>query len=574
MKVICNKKIFIYRFMIYTGITNININEIFAYAYPLPLRSDDITAIRWAFENNLSFSSYTFDDSRFSNRGGDYARLMNYYDNVSNIWRSLFSHHAIITSLTSFPVEYFISSWKTNNTGISSNNQIKLPLYNGGDYNFVVDWGDTTTNTITTWNQIEVTHTYPSAGTYIVKISGNLNGWRFNNGGDKLKILNVLNWGILQPGNLGNQFLGCSNMTCAATDPLLTGTTNMLGMFRSCTLFNGNIGNWNMSGVTSTSYMLFACSSFNQNINNWNMSTVTDTSAMFRGCSIFNQNLNSWNVSNVTNMFNMFQLCSAFNGNISAWNVSNVQNMQGMFSSCSIFNQNLSAWDVKSVTTMYGMFNGCILFNSNLSAWNVGMVQNFNGMFNGCVLFNQDLSLWNVSSALYTGQMFAGCSIFTSDLSAWNVSNVTDMNNMFQDCHVFNSNLSGWTTSAVTDMNYMFQNCYVFNSDLSTWDVSLTTIMSHMFENCYMFNSDLSAWNIVSVTTGQTIHSSFYMMFDGSSLSTTNYSALLNGWSLLTVNPDLSLGSGTIKYDLGAVAARLVLTDPPNNWTITDGGLV
>ena len=42
----------------------------------------------------------------------------------------------------------------------------------------------------------EKTHTYPSAGTYKIKITGTLQGFRFDNGGDKLKMLDIKKWGI------------------------------------------------------------------------------------------------------------------------------------------------------------------------------------------------------------------------------------------------------------------------------------------------------------------------------------------------------------------------------------------
>jgi hypothetical protein len=66
----------------------------------------------------------------------------------------------------------FVSTWNTNNTsvGSSASNQIALPLISGGSYNFVVDWGDGSQDTITTWNQTEVTHTYATAGTYTISI--------------------------------------------------------------------------------------------------------------------------------------------------------------------------------------------------------------------------------------------------------------------------------------------------------------------------------------------------------------------------------------------------------------------
>ena len=91
----------------------------------------------------------------------------------------------------------FVSTWKTDNlsSGSSTATQVKLPLIYTGTYNFVVDWGDNTTSTITTYNQAAVTHTYSVAGTYQIKINGVCKGWRFDYGGDRSKILSVQQWG-------------------------------------------------------------------------------------------------------------------------------------------------------------------------------------------------------------------------------------------------------------------------------------------------------------------------------------------------------------------------------------------
>ena len=70
----------------------------------------------------------------------------------------------------------FTSSWNTTqtSTGSSAPNQIKLPLIASGNYSFVVDWGDGSTNTITSWNQAEVTHTYDTSGVKDLSIAGTM----------------------------------------------------------------------------------------------------------------------------------------------------------------------------------------------------------------------------------------------------------------------------------------------------------------------------------------------------------------------------------------------------------------
>ncbi|NDC25650.1 MAG: BspA family leucine-rich repeat surface protein, partial [Proteobacteria bacterium] len=66
------------------------------------------------------------------------------------------------------PQGAFVSTWNTNNTstGSSASNQITLPLESTGTYNFTVDWGDGTQNTITSGTDANRTHTYATAGTY------------------------------------------------------------------------------------------------------------------------------------------------------------------------------------------------------------------------------------------------------------------------------------------------------------------------------------------------------------------------------------------------------------------------
>jgi surface protein len=229
------------------------------------------------------------------------------------------------------PLEPFQFTINTNNTstGSTANNQFKLPLISSLPLNAVVDWGDNTTDTITVWNQAETTHTYASAGTYTIKITGDLSGWSFNNGGDRLKILNIASWGALNI-SVANGFYGCTNLTATATDAPTISSTSLQNYFRGCTNFNGAIGNWNTGSVTNMALMFAFATAFNQNIGSWNTSAVTNMGGMFTVATAFNNggssDINNWNTSAVTNMLQMFQSATAFNQNIGSWNVANVTN--------------------------------------------------------------------------------------------------------------------------------------------------------------------------------------------------------------------------------------------------------
>lgn len=208
----------------------------------------------------------------------------------------------------------FITTWQTT----TPSETITLPLTNNGTYDAVVDWGDNSTSNITAYNDADRTHTYTDAGTYTVSISGTLGGWSFNNGGDKLKIKSIENWGTNTWTYFDRAFYGCTNVVCNATDILDT------------------------SQLTSLFAAFYLASSFN-------------------GC------LSQCDVSNVTNFGSMFREAAAFSDDLSAWDVSKATNMGAMLWGTS-FDADISSWNVSGVTSFSGFLNGAALSTSNYDA--------------------------------------------------------------------------------------------------------------------------------------------------------------------------------------------------------------
>ncbi len=225
-----------------------------------------------------------------------------------------------------------IDTTQTSGT-TTPNNQFKLPLTNNGTINFTIDWGDGSTDTITFYNQAEITHTYATPGVYEVAItSGVIRGWSFNNGGDAVKLMEIYDWSVWDI-NTTETFHGCLNLISSATNAPTISTLDLSRTFRNCTNFNGPIGNWNLTGVTSTVGMFTSATSFNQPLNSWDVSSVENMQVMFQGATSFNQPLNSWIVLNVTTMASMFSGATSFDQNIGSWNISNVTNFSGFMSS-------------------------------------------------------------------------------------------------------------------------------------------------------------------------------------------------------------------------------------------------
>lgn len=273
---------------------------------------------------------------------------------------------------------------------------VKLPLISTGNYDFYVNWGDSgTVDHITTWNALTATHSYSVSGTYNISISGTLTGFRFANTGDRLKIINISQWGILNPGNVDKIFHGCASLTAiSATDTL------------------------NTTGMTAMSFAFAGCSNLATvaNMNLWDMSHIIDMDSMFDGDVKFNQNIADWNTAAVTNMPNMFRTASVFDQAIASWNVGAVTNMSGTFQS-SGFNHPLNSWNVSHVTNMGGMFLGTS-FNQNIASWNVSAVTSMSSMFISDTAFQQDIGSWPITALTQAINMFLGDTLTNANYNA------------------------------------------------------------------------------------------------------------------------------------------------------------
>lgn len=104
--------------------------------------------------------------------------------------------------------------------GTSNDNQFTIPTLGSG-YLYEISTDDGYTATGVTGNH---TITFPSGvGVHTVTISAELGGFPkfyFNNGGDRLKIMDISNFGIYGYGSNSQQFAfrSCNNLTISATD--------------------------------------------------------------------------------------------------------------------------------------------------------------------------------------------------------------------------------------------------------------------------------------------------------------------------------------------------------------------
>lgn len=221
----------------------------------------------------------------------------------------------------------FVTTWRTDNPGGSANNQITIDVPSGS-FNYRVDWGDGNVDDGVTTG---ITHTYATAGTYTVSITGDFAGFRFGTT-DPQKLLSVEQWGNQVWQNLQSSFSGCVNLVINASDaPDLSSVFTMVNMFLNCSSLLTGLAAWNLSNVQILTGMFSNCALFNEDISGWDVSGVSNFNSMFNGASSFNQNIGNWNMIGAGNLSSMFA-GTPFDQDIGGWNVVNVTNMGSMFS--------------------------------------------------------------------------------------------------------------------------------------------------------------------------------------------------------------------------------------------------
>ena len=293
----------------------------------------------------------------------------------------------------------FITTWKTDNPGMSCNSCIEIPTtaHLGDTYCYDVDWENDGIydDFCVTGN---ITHDYGAAGVYNVAIKGVFPRIHFGSQIDNSKITDIIQWGDISWQSMENAFFKADNLQMSASDqPDLSLVTSMSSMFRGATNFNGDLTQWNVSNVKYMWGLFFDASFFNQDLSSWDVSNVEDMGHMFRGAKSFNQNIGIWDISQVESLNHMFAETDSFNQDISSWNVSNATDMAFMFAFASTFNQDINSWDVSNVETMSHMFNRATAFNQDISIWDVSKVRNMARMFDQAITFNHNLGLWDIS---------------------------------------------------------------------------------------------------------------------------------------------------------------------------------
>jgi hypothetical protein len=196
---------------------------------------------------------------------------------------------------------------------------------NDGNYEALGESGDFTCN-------------YTNPGTYILRIADtslNLTGFPriyFNNSGDRLKILDIRQWGKFKWTSMSRAFFGAENLIASAQDsPDFGNVSSFANMFREAHHANPPTYNWNVSNITTMHWMFYRAYNANPNTANWNTSMVSFFDGMFYEAFSANPDTSAWVTSNATDMGFMFYNAISADPVTSSWDVTQVSNMSNMF---------------------------------------------------------------------------------------------------------------------------------------------------------------------------------------------------------------------------------------------------
>ncbi len=467
----------------------------------------------------------------------------------------------------------FVITVKTDNNGVSANNQFTIPTIGIG-YKYSVDCNNDDINEINNTNG-DYTCSYSTAGTYTIRIKhNNLTGEgfpliHFNFSGDRLKILSLDQWGTGHWTSFANAFYGCSNMLTLATDsPNLVSVASMSlrNMFRNATAANPDTSGWDTSQVTDMSGMFADATAVNPDTSGWDTSQVVDMSSMFTFARAANPDTSGWDTSKVTDMFAMFQAATVANPDTSGWDTSQVTDMRAMFDGATAANPDTSGWNTSQVMNMSRMFRIATAANPDTSGWDTSQVTNMSAMFVRATSANPNTSNWDTSQVTDMSDMFLYATLANPDTGSWNTSKVTSMFVMFAGATLANPDTSSWNTTNVTNMGGMFRNSVHANPNTSSWITTNVTYFHSMFLGAISANPDTSNWDIANVL-------SMDLMFDLVTLPTADYDALLIDFNNKPHQATVSFSGGFSLYcSTSAQMARAELIGS-DGWVISDGGL-
>jgi len=198
----------------------------------------------------------------------------------------------------------------------------------------------------------------------------------------------------------------------------------------------------------------------------------------------------------VTTMQNMFVTCPSLQ-QVPLYNTANVTNMSSMFQNA-VSLRTVPQFNTVNVTNMGSMFNTCTSLPT-VPSFNTSNVTSMNAMFSGCRNLKFDAVFDTANVTDMSTMFFENFQMKTAP--SFNTIKTTLMVNMFQSC--FNLQTApAYNTANVTSMSGRFRDCYSLTIAPAS-DTTKVTDVSNMFLNCFALKT-VPSYNLANAVTGGT----------------------------------------------------------------------
>ena len=306
----------------------------------------------------------------------------------------------------------YVTEWS-----VQAGEEVVLPLPEGFNYRFVVDWGDGNEAKVNAYDDLEARHVYEQAGTYVVVISGLLEAWSFWRISDsRNSLIAVRNLGDVGWKSLFGAFAFCTNLTTVMGGNV-DAVNDMGSMFDDAVQVLVDSRDWDTAQVIDMSYMFAGALAAQPQVEMWDTAAVRDMNRMFAETEVADPDVSKWDVARVMRMAGMFYGAMAAQPQTGAWNTSSVTDMSDMFHTAVLADPDVSCWNTARVTDMSNMFYGAIKANPDVSCWDVAQVTSMKNMFREAVAATPDMANWEIPAVTTMAGMFTGVSLPTQNWS-------------------------------------------------------------------------------------------------------------------------------------------------------------
>lgn len=407
-------------------------------------------------------------------------------------------------------------------------------------YDFDIYWGDGSYNYDVDGNG--VTHTYPAAGEYQVRISGSLPHFIAKHADLEDKLLSVDQWGSNAWKSMRSTFSNCQHMQVLATDlPDLSQVTDFEATFQTCLALTGGISQWDVSHGKTFDAML-ASSSLSESLADWDISQAESMFLFAAGVDFttdqYDEMLMAWSQLDFARSVKMdisAQYCSQ-EAHAARQSVQEQINLtdQGRMYGCAPFITTWSFSEDMPTLTLYHSngYEGAYDYEID---WGDGRIENYGAEDDEAAHTYGQAGTYDVSIT-GTYPHFDRSSLDQNEnliaVKQWGDIEWKSFADAFSLCT--NLDIEAEDTpdlSQVSDFSYAFTECSSLTGGLKDWQFEQSSInLTHFLRGAVAFDEDLSGWDISKVGTIGIIFSS-----NSSGLptawSTDNVDATLIGWA-------------------------------------------